>query len=351
MVWVVTGAAGFVGSHLVHRLVRDGIETVGIDNLNEYYSPAFKRARLADLDGEAAFRFQELDLRDLQSTVRLCREVRPEVIVHLAAQPGIRFALDHPAPYVEDNVVGFLSVLEAARAVEVPHLVYASSSSVYGSTSRLPFSVHNPADHPVSLYAATKRANELMAHSYSDLFGIPSTGLRFFTVYGPWGRPDMAYFLFAQAILDGRPITVNGDGEALRDLTYVDDIIEGVVRVARHPPAPDAGWSPADPDPATSRAPWRLYNIGHGEKLTVNRLVALLEQLLGRTAVRIRGPEIPGDVPITHADVADLEEVIGFRPTWNAEDGLAQFVRWLLAYRAGAAPETGEALGAAGTRG
>lgn len=334
MAWVVTGAAGFVGSHLVHRLVRDGIETVGVDNLNGYYSPAYKRARLADLDGHPAFRLQELDLCDLDATVALCRQMRPDVIVHLAAQPGIRHALAQPAPYVKDNVVGFLSVMEAARAVDVPHLVYASSSSVYGSTSRLPFSVHDPADHPVSLYAATKRANELMAHSYSDLFGIPSTGLRFFTVYGPWGRPDMAYFVFAQAILDGHPITVYGDGQALRDLTYIDDIIEGVVRIALAPPAPNDSWSPTQPDPATSRAPWRLYNIGHGEKLTVNRLLELLENLLGRAAIRIRGPEVPGDVPVTHADVADLAAVTGFRPTWSVEDGLAAFVEWLLAYRA-----------------
>jgi UDP-glucuronate 4-epimerase len=333
MGWVVTGAAGFVGSHLVHRLVGDGIETVGIDNLSDYYSPAFKRERLADLVGHPGFHFRELDLRDCQATVDLCRSVRPEVIVHLAAQPGIRHALTHPIPYVEDNIVGFLSILEAARAVEVGHLVYASSSSVYGSTSRMPFSVHSPADHPVSLYAATKRANELMAHSYSDLFGIPSTGLRFFTVYGPWGRPDMAYFSFAQAILDGRPITVNGDGTALRDLTYIDDIVEGLIRTAELPPRPELGWSPTDPDPATSRAPWRLYNIGHGEKLTVNRLIELLEQLLGRSAVRINGPEMPGDLPATHADVADLAEVIGFTPTWRVEDGLAAFADWLLAYR------------------
>jgi UDP-glucuronate 4-epimerase len=332
--WVVTGAAGFVGSHLVHRLVRDGVETVGIDNMNDYYSPAFKRARLADLDGNPAFRLHELDLRDLEATVALCRQARPEVIVHLAAQPGIRHALLHPAPYVNDNLVGFLSVLEAARATEVPHLVYASSSSVYGSASRLPFSVHDAADHPASLYAATKRANELMAHSYSDMFGIPSTGLRFFSVYGPWGRPDMAYFLFAQAILDGRPITVNGDGTALRDLTYVDDIVEGLVRIAGRPPTANPSWSPDDPDPATSRAPWRLYNIGHGEKLTVNRLVERLEQLLGRSAVVIRGPEVPGDVPVTHAEVADLAAVIGFEPTWSVDDGLAAFVEWLIAYRA-----------------
>jgi UDP-glucuronate 4-epimerase len=334
MTWVVTGAAGFVGSHLVHRLVRQGIETVGIDNLNGYYSPAFKRDRLADLDDNAAFRFHQLDLCDLEATVNLCSSVRPDVIVHLAAQPGIRHALAHPAPYVHDNLVGFLSVLESARAIDLPHLLYASSSSVYGSTSRLPFSVHDPADHPVSLYAATKRANELMAHSYSDLFGIPTTGLRFFTVYGPWGRPDMAYFLFAQAILNGTPITVNGDGSALRDLTYVDDIVEGIVRIAAIPPLPDATWSPSDPDPATSRAPWRLYNIGHGEKLTVNHLIEVLEQLLRKTAVRRRGPEIPGDVPVTHADVADLAAMIDFRPQWTAEDGLAAFVKWLLAYRA-----------------
>jgi UDP-glucuronate 4-epimerase len=334
MAWVVTGAAGFVGSHLVHRLVADGVETVGIDNVNSYYSPSFKRARLADLDGHPSFRFHELDLCDLPATVALCQRVRPEVIVHLAAQPGIRFALANPAPYVNDNVVGFLSVLEAARAVKVRHLVYASSSSVYGSTSRTPFSVHNPADHPVSLYAATKRANELMAHSYSDLFGIPTTGLRFFTVYGPWGRPDMAYFVFAQSILDRRPITVNGDGLALRDLTYVDDIIEGVMRVAMAPPTPDASWSPANPDPASSRAPWRLYNIGHGETLSINRLVELLEQILGRSAMRFRGPEVPGDVPVTQADVADLAAVTGFRPRWTAEEGLAAFVEWLLAYRA-----------------
>lgn len=341
MSWLVTGAAGFIGSHLVHRLLRDGVEVVGVDNLNGYYSPAFKRARVADLEGHPGFRFEPVDLRDSAATAVLCDQVRPDVLVHLAAQPGVRHALTHPGDYAQDNLVAFVSVLEAARRAEVGHLVYASSSSVYGATSRLPFSVHDPAGHPVSLYAATKRANELMAHSYSHLFGLPCTGLRFFTVYGPWGRPDMAYFLFAQAILDDQPITINGDGTALRDLTYVDDIIEALVRISRRPPAPDGRWSPDDADPATSRAPWRVYNIGHGETLTVNRMIELLEGHLGRVADRRRGPEVPGDVPVTHADVSDLAAAIGFSPGWRAEDGLGAFVEWLVAYRAGGSPLAG----------
>lgn len=350
MAWLVTGAAGFIGSHLVRLLVGDGVEVVGVDNLNAYYSPAFKLARLADLDGRPGFQLVRHDLRDHAGTVSLFDRVRPEVVVHLAAQPGVRHALSHPGDYVQDNLVAFLSVLEGARRAEVGHLVYASSSSVYGVTSRLPFSVHDPADHPVSLYAATKRANELLAHSYSHLFSIPCTGLRFFTVYGPWGRPDMAYFLFSEAILDGRPITVNGDGTALRDLTYVDDIVEGVARICRLPPSADPKWSPTAPDPATSRAPWRVYNIGHGEKLTVNRLIELLEGHLGRGAMRVEGPEVPGDVPVTHADVEDLATAVGFAPKWRAEEGLGAFTAWLVDYRAGRGASA-PAVGAPATRG
>ncbi len=334
--WLITGAAGFIGSHVAARALADGVEVVGVDNLSSYYDPALKQARLDRLAGATGWRPVVLDLAaDPEGFAALCAEVRPEVVVHLAAQPGVRHALDHPRSYVQDNVVGFLTVLEACRHAEVGHLVYASSSSVYGETSRLPFSTHDPADHPVSLYAATKRAGELLAHSYSHLFGLPCTGLRFFTVYGPWGRPDMAYYAFAEAILDGRPITVYGDGSALRDMTYIDDVVEGVVRVAVRPPVGDGGWAADRPDPAASPAPWRLFNIGHGGRITVNRLIEVLERELGTRAIRVDGPPIPGDVTATRAEVGALAEAIGFTPSWEVEAGLARFVAWLRDHREG----------------
>jgi UDP-glucuronate 4-epimerase len=329
--WLVTGAAGFVGFHTCRRLLADGEDVVGIDVVNDYYDPSLKRARLRQLEGER-FTFLEADLCQVGVLDPLLA-AGPTTVVHLAAQAGVRYSLRAPAEYVANNVVAFGHVLEACRRAEVPHLVYASSSSVYGATNPLPFSVHDPADHPLSLYAATKRANELMAHSYGHLWGLPTTGLRFFSVYGPWGRPDMAYFGFAEAILDGRPITVYGDGSALRDFTFVDDIVEGLVRIARTPPTASPTWDRDHPDPATSVVPWRLFNIGHGHQATVNDLISMLERLLRRPAERVQAPEQPGDVPITHADVTDLETIIGFRPCTELEAGMRAFVAWLLEWR------------------
>ncbi len=332
MRWVVTGAAGFIGSHVTRRLLDDGHEVHGVDSFTPYYDTALKHARLERL-ASPGFRFTPLDLVDAGATLGLLRDAEADVVVHLAAQPGVRYALEAPGTYVQSNLVGFSNVLEACRQAEVGHLVYASSSSVYGATSAQPFSEHQAADHPVSLYAATKRANELLAHSYADLFGLACTGLRFFSVYGPWGRPDMAYFSFTEAIESGRPIKVHGDGSAVRDFTYVDDIVEGVVRIARAVPTADPGWSAERGDPATSRAPWRLYNIGYGEQVSVNRLIALIEELLGRTAVRVQGPPVPGDVPLTSADTSDLIRATGHTPSWGIDAGMAEFVRWYRSYR------------------
>jgi UDP-glucuronate 4-epimerase len=328
MAWVVTGAAGFIGSHLCRRLLDAGEEVLGLDSFTPYYDVRLKEARVAELTGRPGFRFERLDLTDAEATLAVVRNTAPDVLVHLAAQPGVRYALEAPASYIQSNVVAFANVLEAVRQVEVGHLVYASSSSVYGSTSGQPFSEHVPADHPLSLYAATKRADELLAHSYSDLFGLPMTGLRFFTVYGPWGRPDMAYYAFTDAIANGRPIQVFGDGSVRRDFTYVDDIVEGIIRISAVIPAGNAAWSAENPDYATSRAPWRIYNIGHGEQVTINEMIAVIERLVGRLAVREEHPPVPGDVPITHADTSDLLAATGFVPQWRIEDGLAAFVEW-----------------------
>ena len=327
---LVTGAAGFIGFHVAARLLAEGHDVVGIDNLNTYYDPALKQARLAMLLGRPNFEFQRCELADGDAVASIFERWRPSIVCHLAAQAGVRHSLSAPRAYVQANVTGFLSVLEGCRSHAVDHLIYASSSSVYGSTSALPFSVHNPADHPVSLYAATKRANELMAHSYSHLFGIPSTGLRFFSVYGPYGRPDMAYYAFTEAITSGREIHIYGDGSAVRDFTYIDDIVESIWRLCLLPPRPDAAWSSASPDLATSPSPWRIYNIGHGEAISVNALVDLLEELTGRVARRVHVPEVPGDVPVTHADTSDLAETIDFVPTVALRDGLARFVAWYL---------------------
>lgn len=331
--WLVTGAAGFIGFHVARRLTADGEQVVGIDNLNEYYDPALKKARLEQLAQIPNFSFRYVDLTDPGAVTHTFESQKPDGVIHLAAQAGVRHSLKQPIDYVDSNVVGFMHVLEGCRYHEVDHLVYASSSSIYGVTTRTPFTVHDPADHPVSIYAATKRANELMAHTYSHLFGVPATGLRLFTVYGPWGRPDMAYFTFAQRILDGEPVTVYGDGSALRDFTYIDDIVEGVVRVAHRPAEPNPAWTRADPDPATSWHPWRVFNIGHGQQVTINQLIELLEAVLERPAHRVQTDEQPGDVPVTHADVSDFEETFAFRPRVGIEDGLARFARWLTEYR------------------
>jgi UDP-glucuronate 4-epimerase len=328
----VTGAAGFIGYHLSRRLLEKGAEVVGLDSLNDYYDPALKKARLARLEGNRAFRFVRLDITDGPALEDLVARERPSVLVNLAAQVGVRYSLENPRAYVQSNLVGFLNVLEACRRAGTGHLVYASSSSVYGANLKTPFSVADSVDHPVSLYAATKKADELMAHAYSHVYGLPCTGLRFFTVYGPWGRPDMAYFLFARRILAGEPIEVFDEGRMERDFTYVDDIVEAVTRLMERPPAPDPAWDPRRPDPGRSSAPWRVYNIGNSRPVRVADFIAVLERVLGLKARRVFKPAQPGEVAVTCADVSDLERDFGFRPSTPLEKGLAAFVRWFKEY-------------------
>jgi UDP-glucuronate 4-epimerase len=325
---LVTGAAGFIGYHVAERLLREGCRVVGLDNLNPYYDVRLKRARLARLRKRAGFSFAQLDLADREATAELFRVERPLIVIHLAAQAGVRYSLTNPHAYTDSNLVGFTNVLEGCRQHEVRHLVYASTSSVYGANTRMPFSVHDNVDHPLSLYAATKKANELMAHTYSHLYGLPATGLRFFTVYGPWGRPDMAMFLFAEAMLAGRPIRVFNHGRMQRDFTYIDDIVEGVCRVADRVPTADPVWSGDRPDPGTSAAPYRLYNIGNNQPVELMHVIATLERLPGVTAAKEMLPLQPGDVSATYADVADLERDVGFRPSTPIETGIERFVRW-----------------------
>jgi UDP-glucuronate 4-epimerase len=325
---LVTGAAGFIGMHLSLRLLERGDEVVGIDDLNAYYDVSLKEARLARLVGHPAFTFERLDIADRPAMERAFADHRPERVVHLAAQAGVRYSLENPHAYVESNLVGFLHVLEGCRSSGVEHLVYASSSSVYGANTRLPFAVSDAVDHPVSLYAATKKSNELMAHVYSHLFALPTTGLRFFTVYGPWGRPDMALFLFTRAMLAGEPITVFNHGRMRRDFTYIDDIVEGVVRVLDRPAEPDPGFDPDDPDPATSSAPFRVFNIGNDRPSELTRYIEVLESELGIEAIRDLQPMQPGDVPATWADVTALTEAVGFAPDTPIEVGIARFVAW-----------------------
>ncbi len=329
---VVTGAAGFIGFHVVRRLLAEGADVVGIDNLTPYYDPALKEARLAALASHPRFSFRRLDLADAAATAALFQEVAPRRVVHLAAQPGVRQSLVEPHPYVQSNVVAFLNVLEACRHGEIDHLVYASSSSVYGANRKVPFAERDNVDHPLSLYAATKKANELMAHSYAHLYGLPATGLRFFTVYGPWGRPDMAVYIFTDAIARGLPIRVAAAGRVWRDFTYVDDVVEGVVRILERPAAPDPAWDAFAPDPATSAAPHRVYNIGNNRPEELNHLIALIEQALGRSANRTDVPLPPGDVLSTAADIADLVRDTGFAPVTSLADGVARFVGWYRDY-------------------
>ncbi|HKT31318.1 MAG TPA: NAD-dependent epimerase [Gammaproteobacteria bacterium] len=329
---LVTGAAGFIGFHLCQRLLADGLRVTGLDNLNDYYDVDLKQARLDRLQKSASFDFVKLDLADRTGMAALFARVQPEIVVNLAAQAGVRYSLKNPHAYVDANLAGFVNVLEGCRHHKVRHLVYASSSSVYGANTRMPFSVHDHTDHPVSLYGATKKANELMAHAYSHLFDLPATGLRFFTVYGPWGRPDMALFLFTQAILAGRPIDVFNQGNMQRDFTYIDDIVEGVVRVMAKPAAPDPKWSGERPDPSTSRAPHRVYNIGNHRPVELGHLIAILEKALGRSAVKNLLPMQPGDVPATYADIDDLQAAVGFRPRTSIEEGVQRFVDWYRSY-------------------
>jgi len=329
---LITGAAGFIGYHLAKKLLEDGREVVGLDNLNDYYDPQLKRSRLSRLQRFPGFVHSPLDMADRQGMPELFREHGFDVVVNLAAQAGVRYSLINPHSYVDTNLVGFVNILEGCRHTKVKHLVYASSSSVYGANTNMPFSVHNNVDHPVSLYAASKKANELMAHTYSHLFGLASTGLRFFTVYGPWGRPDMALFLFTKAILEDRPIDVFNNGNMERDFTYIDDIVEGVFRIIDRVPQPDPNWSGDAPDPATSYCPWRIYNIGNNNKEKLMRYIEVLEECLGKTARKNFLPLQDGDVPATFANVDDLIRDIGFKPSTRIEDGIRNFVDWYREY-------------------
>lgn len=329
---LVTGAAGFIGFHVAQRLLQAGKTVVGLDNLNDYYDPSLKDARLNVLHNDPRFQFVKMDLADEGGIDKLFAEHKFPVVIHLGAQAGVRYSLQNPRAYISSNLQGFGNVLEGCRHNGCRHLLYASSSSVYGANTKQPFSVHDNVDHPISLYAATKKSNELMAHSYSHLFRLPTTGLRFFTVYGPWGRPDMAMYIFTKAILEGRPIKLFNQGQMQRDFTYVDDIAEAIVRLTERPPQPDPSWSGDKPDPGTSTAPWRVYNIGNNKPEQLMHVVSVLEQALGQTAQKELLPMEPGDVPSTYADVDDLMRDVGFRPSTSIEDGIASFVRWYRDY-------------------
>ena len=329
---LVTGSAGFIGSYVAKRLLEKGDKVVGLDNLNDYYDVNLKRARLAQLTDLPAFGFVKMDLADRDGVRRLFQAENFDLVVHLAAQAGVRYSLTNPQAYVDANLVGFAHVLEGCRSSKVRHLVFASSSSVYGANTRIPFSVHDNVDHPVSLYAATKKANELMAHVYAHLYELPCTGLRFFTVYGPWGRPDMALFLFTRAILEGRPIQVYNHGKMRRDFTYIDDVVEGVIRVMERIPEPNPEWRSDRPDPGTSSAPYRIYNIGNHDPVELIRFIEVLETKLGRKAQLELLPLQPGDVPATYADVDDLIRDTGFQPRTSIEEGIGRFVDWYREY-------------------
>ena len=329
---LVTGAAGFIGFHVAQRLLSDGREVVGLDSVNNYYDPNLKEARLELLKRQSEFTFVKLDLADRESTKSLFARHRFPVVIHLAAQAGVRYSLQNPYAYIDANIEGFMNVLEGCRHNGCRHLLFASSSSVYGANTKLPFSVQDNVDHPISLYAASKKANELMAHAYSHLYRIPATGLRFFTVYGPWYRPDMAMFIFAKAILEGKPIRLFNHGNMRRDFTYIDDVAQAVVRLMDHPPQGDPEWSGAKPDPATSAAPWKIYNIGNNRPEELLHVVSLLEKEFGRMSIREMLPMQPGDVPATYADIEDLARDIGFRPATTIEDGIGRFASWFREY-------------------
>lgn len=329
---LVTGAAGFIGYHLAERLLGRGDQVVGFDNVNDYYSTQLKRDRLQRLADYQGFTFVEADLADSAAVDRLFRDHQFERVVHLAAQPGVRYSLVNPRAYTQSNITGFLNILEACRHAGTPHLTYASSSSVYGGCPSMPFSTRLRVDHPYSLYAATKKSNELMAHTYSHLFDLPTTGLRFFTVYGPWGRPDMALFLFTEAILQGRPIDVFNHGRLRRDFTYIDDIVQGIERVSDQIAAADPEWDGHNPNPATSLAPYRLFNIGNHQPIELGRFIEVIEAALGKRAEKNMLPMQPGDVPATFADIDDLETAVGFRPSTPIEIGVQRFVDWYREY-------------------
>ncbi len=329
---LVTGTAGFIGNHLAIRLLERGDEVIGIDNLNDYYDVSLKEARLERIKNHPNFVEVRADLEDRERIEAVFSEYRPQRVVNLAAQAGVRYSLVNPYSYIDANIQGFLNILEGCRHHEVEHLVYASSSSVYGANTKMPFSVHHNVDHPLSLYAASKKANELMAHTYSHLYGIPTTGLRFFTVYGPWGRPDMALFIFTRKILAGEPIDVFNHGKHKRDFTYIDDIVEGVVRTLDTIPEPNPDWDSDRPDPSSSRAPYRLYNIGNNQPVELMYFIETLEKALGREAKKNFLPLQPGDVPATYADIDDLTAAVGFRPSTPIEEGIQRFVDWYRDY-------------------
>ena len=325
---LVTGAAGFIGFFVAKRLLERGDEVVGLDNLNDYYDVRLKYARLALIESDPLFKFLKMDLEDNDGIAGLFEQEGFDRVVHVAAQAGVRYSLENPRAYIDSNIVGTLNVLEGCRHHGIEHLVYASSSSVYGANTDMPFSIHQNVDHPLSLYAASKKSNELMAHTYSSLYGIPTTGLRFFTVYGPSGRPDMALFKFTKSIIEGKPIDVFNYGNHRRDFTYIDDVAEGVVRILDRVAEPDPDWDSNAPDPGTSMAPYRIYNIGNSQPVELMRYIEVLEKCLGRKAERRLLPMQPGDVPDTYADVTDLMDVIGYRPSTSVEEGVARFVEW-----------------------
>jgi UDP-glucuronate 4-epimerase len=329
---LVTGSAGFIGFHLARKLLDNNITVVGLDNLNPYYDPDLKKARLAQLTPNPAYSHINLDLADRPGMAELFETHSFDAVVNLAAQAGVRYSLENPDSYVDTNIVGFVNLLEGCRHSGVGHFVFASSSSVYGANTKMPFSVHHNVDHPVSLYAASKKSNELMAHTYANLFGLAVTGLRFFTVYGPWGRPDMALFLFTKAILEDRPIDVFNHGKMIRDFTYIDDIVEGVYRVIHRIPEANMSWDSNDPDPATSYCPYRIYNIGNNQKVDLMRYIEVLEECIGRRAKKNFLPMQPGDVPATYANVDDLVSDIGFKPDTPIKEGIKRFVEWYQAY-------------------
>ncbi len=336
--YLVTGTAGFIGFHLAKKLLGLGIDVVGFDNVNDYYSVSLKRDRLRELEtisasgGHGRFQFVEADLADQSAVDSTFAAHEFSRVVHLAAQAGVRYSISNPRSYIQSNIVGFINILEACRHAQTPHLTYASSSSVYGANTSTPFSVHDNVDHPLSLYAASKKSNELMAHTYSHLYRLPTTGLRFFTVYGPWGRPDMALFLFTRAILQDEPINVFNHGKMLRDFTYIDDIVEGVYRTSEQIAAPSPDWSGATPDPASSNAPYRIYNIGNNQPVELGAFISVIEECLGKKAIRTLMPMQPGDVPKTYADIEALESAVGFRPSTSVQLGVSRFVDWYKTY-------------------
>lgn len=328
MRYLVTGAAGFIGYHTAKALLENGHEVIGLDNLNDYYDVSLKQARLAQISNNKAFRFHKLDLKDRADIEKLFAEEKPERVIHLGAQAGVRYSIENPHAYADSNLTGTLNILEGCRHHGIDHLVFASSSSVYGANSKMPFSVSDNVDHPLSLYAATKKSNELMAHTYAHLYRLPVTGLRFFTVYGPWGRPDMALFKFTKQILAGQPIDVFNNGKHARDFTYIDDIVEGVLRTANRIPESNPDWAAGEPNPATSAAPYRIYNIGNSKPVELMDMISALEKALGQEAQKNFLPMQPGDVPTTYADVSDLTADVGFKPSTPIETGIARFVEW-----------------------